>query len=108
MARPLAIRREIDWAGIVFAVILTVVIIFPLLVVCTWAFANVWRFPNIVPQEFGLRYWHDTLARVDVWNALWISVRLAVTVTLLSALICLPAAYAFARLNFPLRNLLFF
>jgi putative spermidine/putrescine transport system permease protein len=29
-------------------------------------------------------------------------------VTLLSALICLPAAYAFARLDFPGRNILFF
>ena len=29
-------------------------------------------------------------------------------VTLLSALICLPAAYAFARMSFPGRNLLFF
>ena len=76
--------------------------------VCTWAFADVWRFPNVIPQQFGLRYWHDPLARVDVWNALWTSIRLSVTVTLLSAVICLPAAYAFARLDFPFRNILFF
>ena len=108
MAAPVLRRSETDWAGVAFAAILTIVIIFPLLVVCTWAFANVWRFPNVIPQQFGLRYWHDTLARADVWNALWISIRLSVTVTLLSALICLPAAYAFARLDFPFRNLLFF
>ena len=56
--------------GIVMAVVLTIVIIFPLLVVCTWAFADVWRYPNVIPQQFGLRFWHDTLARADVWNAL--------------------------------------
>jgi putative spermidine/putrescine transport system permease protein len=36
------------------------------------------------------------------------SISLAVMVTFLSALICLPAAYAFARMDFPGRNLLFF
>ena len=36
------------------------------------------------------------------------SVSLATIVTLISACICLPAAYAFARLDFPVRNLLFF
>ena len=59
-------RPRIDWIGIAFAVVLTLVIIFPLLVVGTWAFANVWRYPNLVPQEFGLRYWYQTLARPDV------------------------------------------
>lgn len=36
-----------------------------------------------------------------------LSLRLATTVTLLSALICLPAAYAFARMDFPGRNIFF-
>ena len=108
MAAPSLARPRADIPGMALATVLTIVIIFPLLVVCTWAFADVWRFPNVIPQQFGVRYWHDTLARVDVWNALWISIRLSVTVTAISALICLPAAYAFARLDFPLRNLLFF
>ncbi|HEX4296435.1 MAG TPA: ABC transporter permease subunit [Devosia sp.] len=102
------LRSRPDIVGLVFAVVLTIVIIFPLVVVCTWAFADVWRFPNIIPQQFGLRYWHDTLARTDVWDALSVSVRLAITVTFVSTLICVPAAYAFARLEFPFRNILFF
>ena len=100
--------RRVDWTGIGLAVILTLVIILPLLVVGTWAFANVWRYPSIIPQEFGLRYWSQTLARPDVWSALTTSVSLAVSVTIISALICLPAAFAFARLEFPFRSLLFF
>src|SRR6185312_8910885 len=86
----------------------TLVIIFPLLVVGTWAFANVWRYPNLVPQEFGLRYWYQTLARPDVWQAITTSISLAVSVTAISAVVCLPAAFAFARLQFPFRSLLFF
>jgi putative spermidine/putrescine transport system permease protein len=108
MPKIYAARPRIDWTGIAFAVVLTVVIIFPLLVVGTWAFANVWRYPAIMPQEFGLRYWSSTLARPDVWSAISTSVSLAVSVTVISAIICLPAAFAFARLQFPFRSLLFF
>ena len=100
--------RQVDWTGIALAAVLTVVIIFPLLVVGTWAFTNVWRYPSIIPQEFGLRYWYQTLARSDVWSAITTSVSLAVVVTLISAVVCLPAAFAFARLQFPGRSILFF
>jgi putative spermidine/putrescine transport system permease protein len=107
MARELSERR-IDWTGIFFAVALTIVIVFPLVVVGTWAFANVWRYPSVIPQEFGLRYWEMTLARADVWSSITMSLTLSTVVTVISALICLPAAYAFARLDFPGRNILFF
>ena len=80
--------RRIDWTGIAFAVVLSIVIIFPLIVVGTWAFTNVWRYPAIIPQEFGLRFWGQTLARPDVWSAITTSISLACVVTLLSAIIC--------------------
>jgi putative spermidine/putrescine transport system permease protein len=99
--------RRIDWPGILFAVLLTLFIALPLVVVGTWAFTEVWRYPSVIPQQFGLRFWSLTLARTDVWEALFLSLRLAATVTLLSAVICLPAAYAFARMSFPGRDILF-
>ncbi|HEY8596643.1 MAG TPA: ABC transporter permease subunit [Devosiaceae bacterium] len=103
-----ATRTRIDLVGVSFATVLTLTIICPLLVVGTWAFANVWRYPAVIPQQFGLRYWHTTLARPDVWSAISMSISLAVMVTLISAVICLPAAFAFARMSFPARNILFF
>ncbi len=102
------VRPPLDWTGIAFAVALTILIVLPLLVVGTWAFTDVWRYPSVVPQEFGLRYWKATLSRADVWTSITTSLSLATVVTLISACICLPAAYAFARLDFPGRNLLFF
>jgi putative spermidine/putrescine transport system permease protein len=102
------VARRTDWTGIILAVVLTLAIIFPLIVVGTWAFTNVWRYPSVIPQEFGLKFWAQTLARADVWTSITTSLTLAGTVTLLSAIICLPAAYAFARLEFPGRNILFF
>lgn len=100
-------RERADWAGIVFLVGLAIVILLPLVVTAVWAFAEIWRFPAIVPQRMGLGYWQETLSRTDVWQALWLSLSLTTTVTAISAAICFPAAYAFARLDFPGRNLLF-
>lgn len=101
-------RPPIDWAGIIFTALLSAAIVLPLIVVGTWAFTEVWRYPNVVPQQFGLRFWNQTLTRADVWSALTISLQLSTVVTLLSAAICLPAAYAFARMDFPGRTVLFF
>lgn len=101
-------RPPIDWMGVVFAAILSAAIVLPLVVVGTWAFTEVWRYPNVVPQQFGLRFWNQTLTRPDVWAALTLSLQLSTVVTLLSAAICLPAAYAFARMDFPGRTVLFF
>lgn len=108
MSTTIKVARPVDWTGIFFAVVLTLVIVVPLLVVGTWAFTNVWRFPSVIPQEFGLKFWYQTLARADVWSSITMSLTLATTVTLISAVICLPAAYAFARLDFPGRDILFF
>ena len=77
-------RREMDWVGIFFAVTLTLVIVVPLVVVGTWAFTNVWRFPAVIPQEFGLKFWSQTLARADVWNSIIMSLSLATVVTILA------------------------
>lgn len=100
-------REPIDWTGIAFLIGLGVLILLPLIVTAVWAFAEVWRFPAIVPQRMGLGYWQDTLSRNDVWQAIWLSLSITTTVTLVSAAICFPAAYAFARLDFPGRNILF-
>lgn len=101
-----AISRP-DWTGIAFLAVLAIAILLPLVVTGVWAFAEVWRFPAIIPQRMGLGYWQETLSREDVWLALSQSLRITATVTVISAAICFPAAYAFARLNFPGRNLLF-
>ena len=82
-------------------------VVVPLIVVAIWAFAEVWRYPSLLPQEWGLRFWKATLSRPDVWTAMSLSIRLSLVVTALSALICLPAAYAFARMDFPGKNMLF-
>ena len=96
-----------DWIGLCFAIMLTIIIGLPLITVAVWAFSEVWRYPSLIPQKFGMRFWFQTMARLDVWDALFMSLRLTVTVTAISAVICLPAAYAFARMKFSGRDILF-
>ncbi|WP_390634182.1 ABC transporter permease [Oryzibacter oryziterrae] len=107
MTRLLRRTGGADWFGLLAFIFLASTIILPLVVVGIWAFAEVWRYPAVLPQRFGLGFWGEMLARRDVWAALTTSLELSFTVTALSMLICLPAAYAFGRMEFPFRNTLF-
>jgi putative spermidine/putrescine transport system permease protein len=77
----------------------------PLLTLLIWAFAGTWLFPNLLP-EFSLTWWAYVLGNADVGKAIRMSFLSAPIATLLSVLICVPAAYAFARLEFPGRRIL--
>lgn len=98
----LEVGRELF--GIVALLFLVIVIIGPISTVFLWAFAERWQYPSLIPTEWGLSYWSETLRRADIIKALPLSLVLSLVVTGLSAVICLPAAYAFARLEFPLRQ----
>jgi putative spermidine/putrescine transport system permease protein len=100
-------RLRANGAGIAIAALLSLFILTPLVNVAIWAFTEVWRYPAVIPQKFGFRFWGDVLSRGDVHLAMTTSLSLAAIVTALSALICLPASYAFARVEFPGRNLFF-
>lgn len=86
--------------GIVLLALLFFVLVGPILTVMIWAFAEKWRYPALLPTEWGLSYWGETLARADLRKALPTSIVVSLAVTALSLIICLPASYAFARLRF--------
>ncbi len=100
------LRRTIlrESFGVVALVFLFIAIIGPMSTVVLWAFAERWRYPSLIPTQWGLSYWSETLSRADIAAAMPTSIFLSITVTLLSAIICLPAAYAFARIKFPFRQ----
>jgi putative spermidine/putrescine transport system permease protein len=77
----------------------------PLLTLLMWAVAGTWLFPSLLPQ-FSLTWWHQILGDENVVKTIKMSAITAPTATALSALICIPAAYAFARFEFPGRRLL--
>lgn len=88
----------------IFVVLMIVFILGPLLWLGVRAFAGTWTYPNLLPDDWTLRWWevvvNDGALGIAVQNSLFFA---PVTV-LLSAVICLPAAYAFARFDFPGRR----
>ncbi len=96
------IRR--DGFGAVIAATLILFIIGPMLSVVLWAFAEKWQYPSLLPTVFGFRWWSETFRRADIGAAIPQSVSVTLIATTFSALVSLPAAYAFARLRFPGRQ----
>jgi len=107
-------RRGRSRAGltvrIVLAVIAAVVMAFPLWVMLTTAFSGQRTFDadvSIVPRRFSL----DNFTRVfQAWPVeLWFgnSVVISVITTVLTVVVSVLAGYAFAKLVFPAKNLLF-
>lgn len=95
-----------DWIGWVLLAFLVFFILGPISTVILWAFAIRWTGGSLIPQEFGFHFWELTFARADVRAAIPNTILISVSVTILSALVCLPAAYAFARVRFVGRQFL--
>ena len=80
----------------------------PLLNLFMLAFANRYEVPAIIPQEFGLKWWHYVLKQRSLVSSISLSFLFAFITTALSLIICLPASYAIARFDFPGRKLIMF
>jgi putative spermidine/putrescine transport system permease protein len=80
----------------------------PILTVILWAFAVKWRYPHLLPTEWGMKFWFGMLGRETIIQPVLTSLALTSIATSAAALICWPAAYAFARLKFPGRQLMLF
>ena len=107
---PSRFRGILNWLrrdaiGTVIAASLVLFIIGPMVSVVLWAFAVKWQYPSLVPTEFGFKWWSETFHRADIIAAIPQSIGITVIATLLSALVSLPAAYAFARIRFPGRQI---
>jgi putative spermidine/putrescine transport system permease protein len=102
--RVAAMRRAV---ALILVAALSCFLLLPLFTLLLWAFANQWNYPSLFPQQVGLHWWKWVFQNNDIGNAIKLSFEFAPIVTLASALICLPAAYAFSRFSFPLRRPLF-
>ncbi|MGC5772811.1 ABC transporter permease [Paenibacillus pabuli] len=92
-------------------VLLTVFAVFfagPLVNLLVLAFSEKWNYPDILPQVWGFKWWEFVLAKDDIVSSISLSFLIAALVTLLSIVVCIPAAYAFARLQFPLKRMFLF
>ncbi len=100
--------RRPPYGGIAILLAMALAMVGPILSVILWAFAEKWRYPHLLPTEWGLKYWEVILGRPTTIGPIVTSLELTSIATTLAAVICWPAAYAFARLSFPGRQLLLF
>lgn len=92
--------------GLVLVVALLIFMVGPLAWLMVRAFSGLWQFPQFLPSHWTLQWWRSVFDDKNLLRSMRLSFEFAAVVTILSALICLPAAYAFSRLNFPGRRVL--
>ncbi|WP_445487652.1 ABC transporter permease [Niallia sp. 03133] len=80
----------------------------PLLNTFMLAFANIYQVPAVIPQEFGFRWWEFILSKDSIMSSITNSFMIAAIATVVSLLVCIPAAYALARYQFKGRKIMMF
>lgn len=92
-----ALRRS---ALILVVAVMTLFILGPLFWLGVRAFAGSWTYPNLTPDNWTLRWWKAVFEDDALGIAVQNSLTFAPLTVLVSAIICLPAAYAFGRHEF--------
>jgi putative spermidine/putrescine transport system permease protein len=100
-ARRLSVVQVLTGVGVA---LLFVFIFGPLIWLMLWAFAGVWHYPALLPQRWSLSWWRQVFSYPQLVRSVGLSFMFAAVVTALSAVVCLPAAYAFARFDVPGRR----
>jgi putative spermidine/putrescine transport system permease protein len=90
---------------VIFIIALLTFIVGPLLWLAIRAFATSWTYPNLLPDGWTLQWWRTVLGNPQLFSSMRLSLAFAITTLIVSSLICLPAAYAFARFDFPGRRI---
>ncbi|KJC64343.1 ABC transporter permease [Agreia bicolorata] len=89
--------------GVLFAVV-AIFILGPLLWLAAHAFATSWDYPSLLPAGLTLDWWSVVFNDAGLGAAVRNSLYFAPLTVLVSAVVCLPAAYAFSRFEFPGRR----
>jgi putative spermidine/putrescine transport system permease protein len=79
---------------------MVVFILGPLLVMAIWAFADVWTGDSLFPTSWTFHSWPDVWNLTGISDAVTLSLETAAVVMICTTILCLPAAYAFARFRF--------
>jgi putative spermidine/putrescine transport system permease protein len=84
-------------------IVLVIVVLFlPFLPLLIWSFAQGWFFPQLIPEQWTLQHWIQLLSPASrVMEGLLQSLAIALTTTLLSLLVGLPAGRALGLMEFP-------
>lgn len=103
--KAIGTRRIIEFT---LLVIFVVFFFGPLLNLLVLAFSGKWTYPHALPQVWSLKWWTFVFQQDDIAQSIGLSFMIASIVTVASVIICLPAAYAFARIRFPFSRFFLF
>jgi len=84
----------------VFIAFMGLFILGPLIWLAIHAFATEWIYPNLLPEGLTFKWWNTIVGDQELIESIKNSLVISPIVVLLSAMICLPAAYAFSRYEF--------
>lgn len=105
--RSRSIHRGLVRAGGGIGLVALALFIFgPLIWLALNAFSAGWSFPRLVPGHWTLTWWSRVFANAQLAGSVRLSFAFAFSTVAVSALVCLPAAYAFGRYDFPGRRFL--
>lgn len=90
--------------GGVAALALAVFVVGPLVWLAVRAFATTWTYPNLLPDGWTWHWWQQVFTDPQLFSSIRLSIAFALTTVGVSAVFCLPAAYAFGRFDFPGRR----
>jgi putative spermidine/putrescine transport system permease protein len=90
----------------VVAVLIGLFVMAPLAWIAVQAFSQTWVFPSLLPNAWTLRWWTQVFADPNLLDSVRLSLIITPLVTIVSMIVCLPAAWAFARFDFPGRRAL--
>ena len=68
------------------------------------AFTQSWTFPALLPSHWTLSWWPRVFQNAQLSSSVRLSFEFAFSTVGVAALVCLPAAYAFGRYDFPGRR----
>ncbi len=90
-----------------FLILIVFILFFygPLLHMFMLAFASKYEVPYVLPTKFGFEWWKYVLSQRSLVSSISLSFTIAAIVTVLSLVICLPAAFVLARYDFPGRKM---
>jgi putative spermidine/putrescine transport system permease protein len=105
-ARPArSVGERIARVGGALGLVVLVLFIFgPLVWLALNAFSASWSFPRLLPDHWTLSWWSRVFANAQLAGSVRLSFAFAFSTVAVSALVCLPAAYAFGRYDFPGRR----
>ena len=102
--RPKPAPPLLSWLGTAIVTVFGLFLLAPLFNLLVWAFSQTWFFPSALPTAWTFKWFGYVFAQGHLTQAIVSSLVLAPVVTLVSALICWPAAYAIGRSEFPGRR----